>query len=77
MKIFLRTCKDFQKNKIETLTGTVEKAVVKGNKVEITVKRNGETKKLTAERVLNAIGVSGNVTGFGLEKWELIFSKIT
>ncbi len=61
--------RNFRKRKIETLTGTkVEKALVKGKKVEVTVTRKGETKKLTAEIVLNAIGVTGNVSGFGLEE---------
>ncbi len=60
--------RSFRKRKIESLTGAkVEKAVVKGNKVEVTVTRKGETKKLTADKVLNAIGVTGNVNGIGLE----------
>jgi len=60
--------RNFRKRKIETLTGAkVEKAVVKGKKVEVTVTRKGETKNLTADIVLNAIGVTGNVSGFGLE----------
>ncbi|NNG26526.1 MAG: dihydrolipoyl dehydrogenase, partial [Ignavibacteriaceae bacterium] len=61
--------RNFRKRKIETLTGAkVEKAVVKGNKVEVTITRNGETKKLTADKVLNSIGVTGNVSGFGLKE---------
>jgi dihydrolipoamide dehydrogenase len=61
--------KSFKKRGIEIYTkATVEKAEVKGSKVEVTVSVNGEKKKLTAEKVLNAIGVSGNVEGFGLEK---------
>ena len=61
--------RNFRKRKIETITGAkVEKAVVKGNKVEVTVTRKGETKKLIADKVLNAIGVTGNVTGYGLEE---------
>lgn len=61
--------RNFRKRKIDILTGAkVEKAFVKGNKVEVTINRKGETKKLTANKVLNAIGVTGNVSGFGLEK---------
>jgi dihydrolipoamide dehydrogenase len=61
--------RNFRKRKIEILTSTmVDKAVVKGNEVEVTVTKKGETKKLTADKVLNAIGVTGNVTGFGLEE---------
>ena len=60
--------RNFRKRKMEILTSTmVEKAVVKGSKVEVTVSKKGETKKFTADKVLNAIGVTGNVTGFGLE----------
>lgn len=59
--------KTFKKRKIDILTGTmVEKAVVKGKKVEVTVTVNGEKKKLTADIVLSSIGVTGNVDGFGL-----------
>jgi len=68
--------RNFRKRKIEILTGTmVEKAVVKENKVGVTIKRKGETKKLTADKVLNAIGVTGNVTGFGLEELGLELFK--
>lgn len=60
--------KNFKKRGIEILTNaTVEKAEVKGNKVNVAVKVNGEKKSLSAEKVLNAIGVVGNVEGFGLE----------
>jgi len=60
--------RNFRKRKMEILTSTmVEKAVVKGSKVEVTVSKKGETKKFLADKVLNAIGVTGNVTGFGLE----------
>ena len=59
----------FKKRKIDILTGTtVEKAVVKGKKVEVTITVKGEKKKLTADIVLSSIGVTGNVDGFGLEE---------
>ncbi|GBD87336.1 dihydrolipoyl dehydrogenase [bacterium BMS3Abin03] len=61
--------KSFKKRKIDILTkATVNKAVLKGRKVEVTVSVNGETKKLTADKVLCAIGVTGNVEGYGLDK---------
>jgi len=61
--------KNFKKRGINILTGTsVEKAEVKGNKVEVTVKANGKTQVLSADKVLVAIGVTGNVEGFGLEE---------
>jgi dihydrolipoamide dehydrogenase len=61
--------KNFKKKGIDILTNAVvEKAEVKGNKINVTVNVNGEKKLLTAEKVLNAIGVVGNVEGFGLEE---------
>jgi dihydrolipoyl dehydrogenase len=47
---------------------TVEKAEVKGKKVEVTFTVNGEKKTIKADKVLNAIGVTGNVEGFGLKE---------
>ena len=50
-------------------TGTkVEKAGVKGNKVNVTIIKEGEQEILSADKVLSAIGVAGNVEGFGLEE---------
>lgn len=61
--------KNFKKRGIEILTkASVEKAEVKGKKVKVTINQNGEKKELTADKVLNAIGVVGNVDGFGLEE---------
>lgn len=60
--------KNFRKREIEIITqATVEKADAKGKKVKVTINQNGEKKELTADKVLNAIGVVGNVEGFGLE----------
>lgn len=60
--------KNFKKRGIEILTkATVEKAEVKGKKVNVIVKHNGSKKTLSADVVLNAIGVTGNVEGIGLE----------
>jgi len=60
--------KNFKKRGIDILTSsTVEQAEVKGNTVNVTVNVNGEKKVITAEKVLNAIGVVGNVEGIGLE----------
>lgn len=59
----------FKKRGIEVYTSTkVESAVVKGKSVVVTIEKNGEKKELKAEKVLNAIGVTGNVEGFGLEE---------
>ncbi len=68
--------KNFKKRGIDILTGaTVEKAEVKGNKVNVTVNVNGEKKVLSAEKVLNAIGVIGNVEGIGLEELGIQVEK--
>ena len=58
----------FKKRGIEVYTSTkVESAVVKGKSVVVTIEKNGEKKELKAEKVLNAIGVTGNIEGIGLE----------
>jgi dihydrolipoamide dehydrogenase len=60
--------RSFRKRGIEIFTkATVEKAEVKVNKVEVTIKIDEEIKKLSADKVLSAIGVTGNVEGIGLE----------
>ena len=61
--------KSFKKRGIDIYTKTsVEKAEVKGKKVFVTINKNGEKKELSADKVLSAIGVTGNVEGFGLEE---------
>ena len=61
--------RSFRKRGIEIFTKTnVEKAEVKGKKVEVTISSDGEKKKLIADKVLSAIGVTGNVEEFGLEE---------
>lgn len=61
--------KSLKKRGIDIFTNAkVEKAEVKGKKVKVTFDYNGEKKELNADKVLNAIGVTGNVEGFGLEE---------
>jgi len=68
--------KNFKKRGIDILTdATVEKADVNGNKVNVTVNVNGEKKTVSAEKVLNAIGVVGNVEGIGLEELGIQVEK--
>lgn len=68
--------KNFKKRGIEILTNaTVEKAEVNGNKVNVTVKIDNQTKIITAEKVLNAIGVVGNIEDIGLDKVGVNFEK--
>lgn len=68
--------KSFKKRGIEIYTSTtVEKAEVKGKKVIVTINKDGKTQELSAEKVLVAIGVSGNVSGFGLEELGVKIDK--
>ncbi|MDZ7623867.1 MAG: dihydrolipoyl dehydrogenase [Ignavibacteriaceae bacterium] len=68
--------KNFKKRGIDILTSaTVEKAEVKGNKVNVTVNINGEKKVISADKVLNAIGVIGNVERIGLEELGIQIEK--
>lgn len=61
--------KNFKKRGIEIYTKTVvEKAELNGKRVKVTINQNGQTKELVADKVLSAIGVTGNVEGFGLEE---------
>ncbi len=50
------------------LSTLVKEAVVEGNRVKVTIEKNGEEEVLTADKVLSAIGVVGNIENFGLEK---------
>ena len=72
--------KNLKKRGIDIFTNAVvEKAEIKGKKVKVTFNYNGEKKELSADKVLNAIGVTGNVEGFGLEELgvELFKNHIT
>jgi dihydrolipoamide dehydrogenase len=61
--------KSLKKRGIEILTNAVvKKAAVSGNKVNVTAEHTGKIQELPADKVLNAIGVTGNVEGFGLEE---------
>ena len=61
--------KIFRKRGIEILTkASVEKAEVVGDKVKVSVNIDGNKKEFYADKVLNAIGVTGNIENIGLEK---------
>jgi dihydrolipoamide dehydrogenase len=61
--------KNFKKRGIEIYTSAkVEKAEVKGNEVCVSIEKDGKKIELKAEKVLSAIGVTGNVEGFGLQE---------
>lgn len=68
--------KSLRKRGIEIFTSAaVEKAEVKGRKVQVTFKNEGQTKSLLADKVLSAIGVTGNINGFGLEQLGIEISN--
>ncbi|MCU7499634.1 MAG: dihydrolipoyl dehydrogenase [Bacteroidota bacterium] len=62
--------KELKKQGITFYTSTmVERAEVKDNRVEVQIKsKSDEIKVLTADVALSAVGVTGNVEGFGLEE---------
>lgn len=61
--------KSFKKRGIEILTNAkVQKAEVKDGKVKVSVETKDGVKELSGDKVLNAIGVTGNIEGFGLEE---------
>lgn len=67
---------NFMKRGIEILTNTkVEKTEVRGKSVEVVIEKNSEQKKLYAEKVLCAVGVTGNVEGIGLEELGMEVEK--
>jgi dihydrolipoamide dehydrogenase len=61
--------KSFKKKGIDIYTSAkVDKAEVKGNEVLVVVEKDGKKIELKAGKVLSAVGVTGNVEGFGLEE---------
>jgi len=61
--------KAFKKRKIELLTGAkISDVKVGKDSVSMTVAANGETKQITAEKVLVAAGRAPNVDGIGLKE---------
>lgn len=61
--------KSFKKKGIEVYTNSkVESAELKHTKVTVHVDQNGEKVELKADKVLNAIGVSGNIEGIGVDE---------
>ncbi|GAA1329522.1 dihydrolipoyl dehydrogenase [Pseudonocardia xinjiangensis] len=60
--------KRFRKYGVEVLTSTrVESIDDSGDQVTVTVSQNGETKELTADKVMQAIGFAPRTEGYGLE----------
>lgn len=71
--------KELKKKGIEIFTKTkVDQAEVKGEEVEVKITQNGNSKTISGDIVISAVGVTGNVEGFGLEELgiELIKNHI-
>jgi dihydrolipoamide dehydrogenase len=59
--------KSFKKRGMEIYTKTiVDKAEVKNGKVHVSITKDGQTKELTADKVLNAIGIPEMLKALGL-----------
>jgi dihydrolipoamide dehydrogenase len=61
--------KSFEKQGIKILTGAkVTKLDKKSDSVTATIEADGKTQAITVERVISAVGVTGNIENLGLEK---------
>jgi dihydrolipoamide dehydrogenase len=64
--------KSFEKQGIKILTNAkVTKLDKKSDSVTATIEEGGKTQTITAERVISAVGVTGNIENLGLEKLGL------
>jgi dihydrolipoamide dehydrogenase len=68
--------KSFEKQGMKILTGAAVKGVKKSaNAVAATVEQGGKTQEITAERVILAVGIVGNVEKIGLEGTKIKVEK--
>ncbi|MFA3783172.1 dihydrolipoyl dehydrogenase [Melioribacteraceae bacterium 4301-Me] len=68
--------KSFRKRGIEIFTSTkVISAKIENKYVKVTIEKDGKQLELKAEKVLSAVGVTGNVEGFGLEELGIEINK--
>ena len=64
--------KSFEKQGIKILTNAkVTRLDKKNDGVTVTIEEGGKTQTITAERVISAVGVTGNIENLGLEKLGL------
>ena len=64
--------KSFEKQGIKILTNAkVNRLDKKSDGVTVTIEEGGKTQTITAERVISAVGVTGNIENLGLEKLGL------
>jgi dihydrolipoyl dehydrogenase len=68
--------KSFEKQGMKIMTGATVKALKKSaNSVTATIEAGGKTSELTAERVILAVGITGNVENLGLEGTKVKVEK--
>src|SRR5688572_17223912 len=68
--------KQFEKQGMVIKVKAAVKAIKKGaNDVTATIEQNGKTETLTAERVISAVGIVGNVENIGLENTKIKVEK--
>ena len=68
--------KTFKKRGIEIFTSSkVERVENIKDSVKVFIEKDGKKTELTAEKVLSAIGVTGNIEGFGLEELGIEIEK--
>ena len=61
--------KRFEKQGIKIITGAkVTKVAKSANSVTATIEADGKTQEITADRLISAVGVVGNIENIGLEK---------
>jgi dihydrolipoamide dehydrogenase len=60
--------KQFQKQGMKIITSATVKGVEKGaNDVTVTIEAGGKLQKITAEKIISAVGIVGNTENLGLE----------
>ena len=68
--------KSFEKQGMKIMTGATVKALKKGkDNVTATIEAGGKTSELTVDRVILAVGITGNVENIGLEGTKIKVEK--
>ncbi|MEQ8604114.1 MAG: dihydrolipoyl dehydrogenase [Marivibrio sp.] len=68
--------KSFEKQGMKILTKATVKSLKKGsNEVTAVIEKDGKTQEITADRLVSAVGIVGNVEGIGLEEAGVTVEK--
>jgi dihydrolipoamide dehydrogenase len=68
--------KAFEKQGMKIITSASLKSLTKGtNEVTATIERGGKAEKITAARVIMAVGITGNIENLGLESTKVKVEK--